>query len=161
MQILYVEDDPAQAKVVEVMLASEDHFCHCTDSGEQAVLLTKRNDYDLIILDIMLPDIDGYEVMQQLDAKSRGMLGLKEGTLYPVLYRLEGRGFIAARWEDESAPRRGPRRRIYRVTKKGLKELEKRRAAWTTFVSVIRPIPCYYHNCICELTDAKRLSSIN
>lgn len=68
MQILYVEDDPAQAKIVEAMLASEDHFCHCTDSGEQAVLLTKRNDYDLIILDIMLPDIDGYEVMRRMQA---------------------------------------------------------------------------------------------
>ena len=68
MQILYVEDDAAQAKIVEAMLESEDHLCHSTDSGEQAVLLAKRNEYDMIILDIMLPDIDGYEVMRRVQA---------------------------------------------------------------------------------------------
>ena len=63
MQILYAEDDAAPAKIVEAMLESEGHLCYSTDSSEQAVLLAKRNEYDLIILDIMLPDIDGYEMM--------------------------------------------------------------------------------------------------
>ena len=68
MRILYVEDDATQAQTVEAMLEGEDHFCHTTDSGEQAVLLAKRNEYDMIILDIMLPDIDGYEVIQRMQA---------------------------------------------------------------------------------------------
>lgn len=79
----------------------------------------------------------GFEIMQHLDSKSRGMLALKEGTLYPVLYRLENSGYISGEWDDETATRRGPRRRIYRMTKKGLKELEKRREAWSEFVSVV------------------------
>ena len=68
MRILDVEDDATQAQTVEAMLESEDHFCHTTDSGEQAVRLAVRNEYDLIILDIMLPDIDGYEVIQRMQA---------------------------------------------------------------------------------------------
>jgi two-component system cell cycle response regulator CtrA len=66
MQILYVEDNPSEAKVLEAMLQSEGHVCHTTDLGRQALVLAKRNKYDLIILDIMLPDIDGYEVIGRL-----------------------------------------------------------------------------------------------
>lgn len=66
MHVLYVEDNPAEAKVVETMLQDEGHLCHTTDLGQQAVVLAKRNNYDLIILDIMLPDIDGYEVIDRL-----------------------------------------------------------------------------------------------
>ncbi len=70
MQFLYVEDNPSEAQVVEAMLHSEGHLCHTTHSGQQAVALAKRNDYDLIILDIMLPDIDGYEVIEQMRTPS-------------------------------------------------------------------------------------------
>ena len=66
MQVLYVEDNRSEAKVVEAMLRSEGHLCHTTDSGRQAVILARRNNYDVIILDIMLPDIDGYEVIEQM-----------------------------------------------------------------------------------------------
>ena len=68
MQILYVEDDELMAKSVELILQKEGHFCHTTDLGERAVELAKRNSYDIIVLDIMLPDIDGYEVIQRLEA---------------------------------------------------------------------------------------------
>ena len=68
MQILYVEDDELMAKSVELILQKEGHFCHITDLGERAVELAKRNTYDIIVLDIMLPDIDGYEVIQRLQA---------------------------------------------------------------------------------------------
>ena len=68
MQILYVEDDELMAKSVELILRKAGHFCHITDLGERAVELAKRNTYDIIVLDIMLPDIDGYEVIQRLEA---------------------------------------------------------------------------------------------
>lgn len=68
MQVLYVEDDKLMAKNVELILHKEGHFCHTTDLGERAVELAKRNSYDLIVLDIMLPDIDGYEVIARLRA---------------------------------------------------------------------------------------------
>lgn len=79
----------------------------------------------------------GFEIMQHLDSKSRGMLALKEGTLYPVLYRLENNGYITGKWDDEKVARRGPQRRVYRITKKGKGELARRRKVWDEFVSVV------------------------
>ena len=66
MKILYVEDDDATASTVELMLKQAGHLCDTTASGKEAVHLARHNHYDLILLDIMLPDIDGYEVIQQL-----------------------------------------------------------------------------------------------
>ena len=66
MQILYVEDDRLLAKSVELLLLKEGHFCHSTNSGERAIELAKRNEYDIIVLDIMLPDIDGFEVINRI-----------------------------------------------------------------------------------------------
>ncbi len=79
----------------------------------------------------------GYELMQRLEARSAGVLRMKEGTLYPVLYRLEEKGAIKAHWEDGAEPRRGPRRRIYRLTAKGRRELTRQRAHWREFVAVM------------------------
>lgn len=66
MQILYVEDDKYLAHTVELALRKRGYFCHITDLGEQAVNLARRNRYDVIVLDIMLPDIDGLEAIERL-----------------------------------------------------------------------------------------------
>jgi len=75
----------------------------------------------------------GYEVLRRIEDAGSGALELKEGTLY----RLEGAGLVAAQWESGNESRRGPRRRIYRLTAKGKAELEKGRKSWRHFVSVI------------------------
>ncbi|MDH3234962.1 MAG: response regulator [Alphaproteobacteria bacterium] len=93
MQVLYVEDNPSEAKIVEAMLRSEGHFCHTTDSGHQAVTLAKRNDYDLIILDIMLPDIDGYEVIERMQIAGVGIPFLIQSSLVDRDEKLDGLGF--------------------------------------------------------------------
>ncbi len=66
MRVLQVEDDPTTAKSVEQMLKSVGYECHTTARGEDAVHLAQKNPYDVILLDIMLPDIDGYEVLRRL-----------------------------------------------------------------------------------------------
>lgn len=66
MRVLQVEDDATTAKTVELMLRSEGHDCETASLGEEALSLARENDYDLILLDIMLPDIDGYEVLKHL-----------------------------------------------------------------------------------------------
>ncbi len=66
MRILHVEDDVTMAKTVELMLQGDGHTYNNTSLGERAVNMAKRNNYDLILLDVMLPDIDGYEVVRRL-----------------------------------------------------------------------------------------------
>ena len=66
MRVLQVEDEPSTARIVEQMLRSDGHDCQTTPLGEEAVRLARDNDYDVILLDVMLPDIDGYEVLKRL-----------------------------------------------------------------------------------------------
>jgi len=70
MRVLLVEDDTSTAKSIELMLKSEGYIVDATDLGEDGVDLGKIYDYDIIILDLMLPDMDGYDVLKNLrDAK--------------------------------------------------------------------------------------------
>jgi DNA-binding PadR family transcriptional regulator len=78
----------------------------------------------------------GFEVWRRLEEAGSGALRLKEGSLYPALYRLEAAGFIRGAWEDD-AGRRGPRRRVYRITLKGARRLAAARAEWQHFVATI------------------------
>lgn len=66
MRVLCVEDDVATAKGVELMCQMAGHSCDVTGLGEQAIELAKQNAYDIIVLDMMLPDIDGYQVIGRL-----------------------------------------------------------------------------------------------
>jgi len=65
MRVLLVEDDSATAKAVQMMLKSEGYVCDSTDLGEDGLEIGKLYDYDIIVLDVMLPDIDGYEVLRR------------------------------------------------------------------------------------------------
>jgi two-component system cell cycle response regulator CtrA len=66
MRVLIVEDDNATARTVDAILKVEGFVCDTTDLGKDGLDIGKLYDYYLIILDIMLPDIDGYEVLRRL-----------------------------------------------------------------------------------------------
>ncbi|MCC1493599.1 response regulator transcription factor CtrA [Cognatishimia sp. F0-27] len=66
MRILLVEDDPTTAKSIELMLGHANLNVYSTDLGEEGIDLAKLYDYDLILLDLNLPDLNGYEVLRQL-----------------------------------------------------------------------------------------------
>ena len=68
MRVLLVEDDSSTAKSIEMMLRSDGYVIDVTDLGEDGLEIGKLYDYDIIILDLMLPDIDGYEVLRRLRA---------------------------------------------------------------------------------------------
>ncbi|MDF1872585.1 response regulator transcription factor CtrA [Vannielia sp.] len=66
MRILLVEDDPTTSKSIEMMLTHANLNVYSTDLGEEGVDLAKLYDYDLILLDLDLPDMTGHEVLRQL-----------------------------------------------------------------------------------------------
>jgi two-component system cell cycle response regulator CtrA len=66
MRVLLVEDDPTTSKSIELMLTHANLNVYATDFGEEGIDLAKLYDYDLILLDLNLPDMNGHEVLRQL-----------------------------------------------------------------------------------------------
>lgn len=66
MRVLLIEDDPTTSKSIELMLTHANLNVYCTDMGEEGIDLAKLYDYDLILLDLGLPDMNGNEVLRQL-----------------------------------------------------------------------------------------------
>jgi PadR family transcriptional regulator len=95
----------------------------------------KRGSLELIVLHLLAPgEAYGYEIVSKLTAETNGALEITDGTLYPVLYRLERAGFVAVRWET---PERGVPRKYYRLTDTGRDELERLKYEWTTFAKAM------------------------
>jgi transcriptional regulator len=79
----------------------------------------------------------GWDICRRLEHDSSAALKVKEGSVYPSLYRLEQERLIAGAWEKQESPRRGPRRRIYRLTPKGRRHLAAARNEWREFTAII------------------------
>lgn len=95
----------------------------------------KRGSLELIVLHLLsLGEAYGYEIVTTLTNRTDGGLEVTDGTLYPVLYRLERAGFVAIRWET---PQRGVPRKYYRLTKVGEEELARLTYEWNTFASAM------------------------
>src|SRR3974390_1115677 len=95
MRVLLVEDDAATAASIELMLRKENFICDTTDLGEDGLEIGKLYDYDIIILDLMLPDIDGYEVLRRLRAaRVRTPILILSG-LAELDHKIKGLGFGA------------------------------------------------------------------
>lgn len=95
----------------------------------------KRGSLELIVLRLLAPgEAYGYEIVTKLTARTNGSLGVTDGTLYPVLYRLERAGYVAVRWET---PERGVPRKYYRLTGEGKAELARLTHEWNTFAGAM------------------------
>jgi PadR family transcriptional regulator, regulatory protein PadR len=79
----------------------------------------------------------GYEISQLIEQRSGGAVRFYVASLYPLLYRLEKRGWIQGRWVEKSGQRR---RRYYRLTSQGRKVLASQRRGWQAFVAAINRI---------------------
>jgi PadR family transcriptional regulator, regulatory protein PadR len=95
----------------------------------------KRGTLEMVLLQLLSErDMYGYEITAALSERSRGAFDVKDGTLYPVLYRLEKADFVQPYWET---PDRGVPRKYYRVTAPGRQELARLRQEWDSFASAI------------------------
>jgi PadR family transcriptional regulator PadR len=95
----------------------------------------KRGSLELIVLHLLSHgEAYGYEIVSALTQRTNGSLEVTDGTLYPVLYRLERGGFASVRWET---PPRGVPRKYYRLTKSGEAELARLTHEWNTFASAM------------------------
>ena len=93
---------------------------------------------DLIVLQLLRAEpTNGYELAQRIQAISRDVLNVNAGSLYPALYRLEGRDLIRAEW-DES--RTGRKVKVYSLTAAGRKHLAEQRDEWTRFSGALAAI---------------------
>ena len=89
----------------------------------------------------------GYEMVQLVNARTSGALDWSEGTLYPVLHRLEADGLVSAEWRERPPPKSdgesGPatggtrRRRYYTLTRAGRRELDRRATEWRAFTAAV------------------------
>lgn len=70
-RILIVEDEVEIARMLRMLLENRDYFAHATHSGEEALECLEKNDFDLVLLDIMMPGLDGYEVCRRIKSDPR------------------------------------------------------------------------------------------
>jgi DNA-binding PadR family transcriptional regulator len=95
---------------------------------------TLKGHLDALILAVLSErPLHGYAVIEELRRRSEGAFDLAEGTLYPVLHRLEADGLLTSTWSDAS----GRRRRVYRLTRRGRAVLARRRQEWAGFVVAV------------------------
>ena len=91
-----------------------------------------RGTLDLLIMRTLLPGPShGHAIAKHIQRTSEELLQVETGSLYPALYRLEARGWIAASWELSD---KGKRARYYRITAKGRKQLADEQSKWDAFV---------------------------
>jgi transcriptional regulator len=98
----------------------------------------KKGSAELLILSLVeARPRHGYEISKLIEERSGGRVKFKVGSLYPLLYRLEERGWIAGKWIEKAGERR---RRFYRLTAQGKQVLAAQRDNWREFVDAIHQI---------------------
>src|ERR1700759_3505449 len=95
MRILLIEDDSALAQSIELMLKSESFNVYTTDLGEEGLDLGKIYDYDIILLDLNLPDMSGFDVLRKLRGSKVKSPVLVLSGLASIEDKIKGLGFGA------------------------------------------------------------------
>jgi PadR family transcriptional regulator len=103
----------------------------------------KRGSTEVLILALLEEqDRHGYDIGRLIDERSDGTITFHVASLYPTLYRLEGKGLIDGRWIEKAGQRR---RRYYRLTTSGRKVLAKQRSVWKNFVAALDRVASIKH----------------
>ena len=98
----------------------------------------KKGSAELLILSLVeVRPRHGYEISKLIEARSKGTVKFNVASLYPLLYKLEKRGWLQGRWIEKAGQRR---RRFYKLTAEGKKVLASQRSTWEAFVQAIKSI---------------------
>lgn len=98
----------------------------------------KRGTLEMVLLKLLRQrEMYGYELVTVFQERGNGEFQIKDGTLYPVLYRLEKAGHVEPRWETQE---RGVPRKYYRVTSAGKKQVDRLIGEWRTFVDAVESL---------------------
>lgn len=98
----------------------------------------KKGSAELMILSLVEARArHGYELRKLIETRSEGVLKFNAASLYPLLYRLEKRGWIEGKWVEKAGERR---RRFYKLTREGRKVLAAQRTIWQSFVAAINRV---------------------
>lgn len=98
----------------------------------------KKGGAELLVLSLLeARERHGYEIRKLIETRSDGVLKFNAASLYPLLYRLEKRGWIEGKWVEKAGQRR---RRYYKLTKEGKKVLSAQRSIWQSFVAAINRV---------------------
>jgi transcriptional regulator len=98
----------------------------------------KKGSAELLILSLLEARArHGYEISKLIESRSGGVVRFNVASLYPLLYRLERRGWLQGKWVEKAGQRR---RRFYRLTPEGRKVLARQRSSWAAFVAAVARI---------------------
>lgn len=98
----------------------------------------KKGSAELLVLSLVEDRArHGYEISKLIESRSEGALKFNVASLYPLVYRLESRGWIQGKWVEKAGQRR---RRYYRITAPGRKVLAAQRQGWKEFAEAVRRI---------------------
>jgi DNA-binding PadR family transcriptional regulator len=90
----------------------------------------------LVLATLRDEPMHGYAVIEELKRRSGGEFALPEGTVYPVLHRLEHDGLLESTWSTAA----GRRRRVYRLTRRGRESLGEQEAEWRRFAAAVEAV---------------------
>ena len=112
-------------------------------SGQSIDRDLKKGSAELLVLSLVeAKQRHGYEIGKLIETRSGGAVRFRVASLYPLLYRLEDRGYIQGRWVEKAGQRR---KRYYRITAAGRRILGERRSGWMAFVEAIKQITAADH----------------
>jgi transcriptional regulator len=98
----------------------------------------KKGSAEFLVLSLLEAEPrHGYELQKLIESRSKGVISFHVASLYPLLYRLEDRGWIVGRWVEKAGERR---RRFYRLTAAGSEALAAQRDSWREFVAAINRV---------------------
>ena len=99
--------------------------------------LLKGSTTVLILSILNRKDMYGYEMIKEIDLRSKGIFSFKEGTLYPILHNLESANYIESYWDDSTGNRK---RKYYKITTDGKKLLLEKESEWKLFSETVNNV---------------------